>query len=138
LFTVIYQHKFNYTAAVQGSCPVLQLSLRRQDNPEIGIDTEAYLDSGAEASLFNGGLLAALEMELLNGSPKPYSTTFGDSVTAYLHKVQLTLPAVGEFDLEIGFSNGEIRGNLLGRDFFNLVQVGFRERQMEYFLTSTP
>jgi hypothetical protein len=138
LFTVIYQHRFNYAAVLQGSCPVLQLSVRRQDNVEIGIDTDAYLDSSAEASLFNGGLLAALEMELMNGSPKSYGTTFGDTVTGYLHAVRLTVPSVGDFDLQIGFSNGDIRRNLLGRDFFNLVQVGFRERQMEYFLTPTP
>ena len=138
MFTVIYQHRFNYAAVLQGSCPVLQLSVRRQDNPEIGIDTEAYLDSGAEASLFNGGLLAALEMELMSGSRKSYSTTFGDSVTGYLHNVRLTLPSVGDFDLQVGFSNGDIRRNLLGRDFFNLVQVGFRESQLEYFLTPTP
>ncbi len=112
--------------------------MRRQDNPEIGIDTEAYLDSGAEASLFNGGLLVALEMELMSGSRKSYSTTFGDSVTGYLHNVRLTLPSVGDFDLQVGFSNGDIRRNLLGRDFFNLVQVGFRESQLEYFLTPTP
>jgi hypothetical protein len=88
--------------------------------------------------LFNGGLLAALEVELMNGNPKYYGTTFGDTVSAYLHTVRLTVPSAGDFDLQIGFSNGDIRRNLLGRDFFNLVQVGFRERQMEYFLTPTP
>ena len=48
---------------------------------------------------------------------------------ACLHAVRLSHPELGCFDLEIGFSPFPLRRNLLGRDFFNLVQIGFRERQ---------
>ncbi|MGH7816014.1 MAG: hypothetical protein ACREOR_01370, partial [Candidatus Binatia bacterium] len=112
--------------------------ITRQDNFGIGIDTDAYLDSGAEVSLFNGDLLAGLEIDLINNNRKSYGSTFGASVTGYLHTVRLILPDVGDFSLDIGFSNGEIRRNLLGRDFFNLVQIGFRENQLEYYLNPRP
>lgn len=102
------------------------------------MDTDAYLDSGAELSLFNGDLLAALEIELINDKPKSYSPTVGNSITGYLHEVRLTVPDIDDFNLEIGFSDVQIRRNLLGRDFFNLVQIGFRERQLEYYLTPVP
>jgi hypothetical protein len=111
--------------------------LTRQDSDE-GIDVDAYLDSGAERSLFNGFLLAALGVELINDKRKYYGSTVGDSIEAYLHDVRLNLPGVASFDLEIGFSNGQLRRNLLGRDFFALAQIGFRERHLEYYLTPTP
>ena len=117
---------------------MLQVRITRQDIPGLEIDTDAYLDSGAEASLFNGDLLAALEIDLINNNRKSYGSTFGSSITGYLHNIRLTLPDVGDFTMEIGFSHGEIRRNLLGRDFFNLVQIGFRERQFEYYLNPRP
>ena len=138
MITVSYRHKFNYGYVQEGRCPVLQVRLASLDNSENGIDVDAHLDSGAEASLFSGLLLAALGVPLVNNKRKRYGSTFGDSVEAYLHNVRLTLPEVGSFDLEIGFSNGDIRRNLLGRDFFNLAQIGFRERQQEYYLTPSP
>ena len=135
---VDYQYSFNYRQLQAGSFPIIQVRITRQDEPDVGIDTDAYLDSGAERSLFNGQLLTALEIELINAKPKPYGTTTGDSITGYLHEVCLTVPDVGEFNLEIGFSGVQIRRNLLGRDFFNLVQIGFRERRLQYYLSTTP
>ena len=135
---VNYPHSFNYRQFPSGSFPVLQLRIARQDNHELGIDTDAYLDSGAERSLFNGDLLTGLEIEVINEKPKPYSSASGNIITGYLHEVQLTIPGVGAFNLEIGFTEVRIIRNLLGRDFFNLVQIGFREHQLQYYLNSTP
>lgn len=136
--TVEYQYSFNYRQFQSGTFPALQVHITRPDNSELGFDTDAYLDSGAERSLFDGQLLAVLEIDLMNDQPKPYSSTLGNSVTGYLHSVRLTIPEIGEFSLEIGFSDSPIRRNLLGRDFFNLVQIGFRENQLQYFLNVTP
>jgi hypothetical protein len=121
-----------------GSFPIIQVRITRQDDPEFGIDIDAYLDSGAERSLFNGHFLTALDIDLINDKAKPYGSTIGNSVTGYLHEVRLTVPDVGDFNLEIGFSAVPIRRNLLGRDFFNLVQIGFREHQLEYYLNTNP
>jgi hypothetical protein len=138
LVRVDYQFSFSYRQLESGRFPIIQVRITRQDDPEVGIETEAYIDSGAEGSLFNGDLLAALEIELINNKRKFYGSTAGDSITAYLHAVRLSLPDAGDFNLEIGFSEGRIRRNLLGRDFFNLVQIGFREHQLEYYLHPTP
>lgn len=108
------------------------------EDPELGIDMDAHLDSGAELSLFNGDFLTALNITLINSKPKGYSPTVGPSVTGYMHNVRLTVPGVGNFDLEVGFSDVPIRRNLLGRDFFNLVQIGFREHQLQFFIDPTP
>ena len=74
----------------------------------------------------------------MNDRRKRYGSTLGDSVTAYLHTVQLSLPDISDFELEIGFTIGTIRRNLLGSNFFDLAQIGFRERQREYYLTFAP
>jgi hypothetical protein len=138
LVLVDYQYSFNYRQLPFGSYPIIQVRITRQDDPNLGIDTDAYLDSGAQLSLFNGDLLAALEIELTNDKSRPYSATVGNPITGYLHEVRLTVPNMNDFTLEIGFSDVQIRRNLLGRDFFNLVQIGFRERQLEYYLTPLP
>jgi hypothetical protein len=138
LVRVDYQYSFNYRQVHAGSFPIIQVRITRQDNSGVGIDTDAYLDSGAERSLFNGQLLAALEVDLVNHKSKRYGSTTGAFIMGYLHDVRLTVPDVGQFNLEIGFSESQIIRNLLGRDFFNLVQIGFRERQLQYFLNITP
>jgi len=138
LVLVDYQHTFNYRLLQAGSCPIIQVRITRQDAPDVGIDIDAYLDSGAERSLFNGELLAGLEINLINDKQKRYGSTTGDFIAAYLHEVRLTVPDVGDFNLEMGFSGIQIRRNLLGRDFFNLIQIGFRENQLKYYLNPSP
>ena len=135
---VDYRYSFNYRQLGSGSFPIIPVRITRQDDPEVGIDADAYLDSGAERSLFNGHFLAALEIDLVNNKRKFYNSTIGDSITAYLHDVRISVPDAGDFNLEIGFTDGQIRRNLLGRDFFNLVQIGFREHQLQYYLNTTP
>jgi hypothetical protein len=122
----------------EGRSPVLTVTVSGLENAEKAIDIEAYFDSGTSTSLFNGSFLTGLGMQLINERKMVFRSTAGTSVEAYLHRVRLTLPEVGDFDLDVAFSNGQIVRNLLGRDFFNLVQIGFRERQLEYYLNPRP
>ena len=62
----------------------------------------------------------------------------GGVLPATLHAVQLSHADLGTFELEVAFSTTEIRRNLLGRDFFDLVQIGFREHHLAFFITPTP
>jgi len=62
----------------------------------------------------------------------------GVGLTARLHRVQLVHPVLGSFALEVGFSTVPISRNLLGRDFFNFIQIGFRERYLTFYVTPTP
>ncbi|HEU4341948.1 MAG TPA: hypothetical protein VFU31_10290 [Candidatus Binatia bacterium] len=138
MIVVNYLHEFNYRAFQDGRFPVLQLQVCDPDNLENKIDVDAYLDSGAQKSLFNGFLITSLGITLINDKTQRYNTTAGNFIEAYLHHIQLNLPGIGAFNLEIGFSSISIRRNLLGRDFFNLTQIGFRENQLKYYLTPTP
>ena len=139
MIRVNYLHEFNYREFSASLSPVLQIEISLPGrHPNHKIDVDAHLDSGAQRSLFDGFLIAALGGELVNDKIQPYSSTAGDSVQGYLHRVRLTLPDVGVFTLEVGFSDRHLRRNLLGRDFFNLVQIGFREHQLKYYLTPSP
>ena len=64
------------------------------------LEIQCHLDSGAEVSLFDGEIAHGIRHEEL-----------------------------GEHELRVGFSEQRQARNLLGRDFFNLFRIGFRERQ---------
>lgn len=138
MVTVSYTYQFNYREFSGGRYPILQLSVSNPSDPEQAVDIDAYLDSGAERSLFTRSIARVVGLDLLSGTPKKYSSTAGSSVEARLHQVKLSHPNLGSYNLEIGFSVGEIQRNLLGRDFFNEVQIGFRERHFSYYVTPTP
>ena len=138
MVTVEYSHRFYYREMIEGRSPVLTATLSKVEGGVVSIDVDAYLDSGATISLFNDSFLRALSIPLINHRRTSFASTAGNSIDAYLHRVRLTLLEVGAFDLDIGFSSTPIHRNLLGRDFFNLVQIGFRERQLEYYLNPRP
>lgn len=55
-----------------------------------------------------------------------------------VHRVSLSHPTLGNFEIEIGFSTEPIRREILGRDFFSQIQIGFREKQLSYYITPEP
>jgi len=55
-----------------------------------------------------------------------------------IHPVRLSHPDLSDFDLEVGFSTVPLRRNLLGRDFFSMVQIGFRERHQVFYVKAEP
>jgi len=138
LVKVSYEYRFEYAHDPDGRFPRLEVRVAKTGTPAEPIDVWAYLDSGAERSLFNGWIGAALGIDILEGPPIVYETGSGAPLSATLHSVRLFHPDLGEFDLEIGLSSSEIPRNLLGRDFFDLVQIGFREHHLAFFLTPRP
>jgi hypothetical protein len=119
--------------------PKLLLQLTNPQVPEQAVETDAYLDSGAERSLFKADLALAIGLDLNSGQRKEYgSLVKGFGVEARLHLVRLSHPELGDFSLEIGFTESPIGRNLLGRDFFSLIQIGFRERYLTFYVTPTP
>jgi len=101
-------------------------------------DIIAYLDSGAQRSLFDGTLAMSIGLDLLAGHRLMFGSAVGFSIEGTIHPVRLSHPDLASFDLEIGFSTVPLRRNLLGRDFFNLVQIGFRERQQLFHVRVEP
>ena len=138
--TVEYTHQFAYAhTEKEGVCPVITVSMCPPELlPDDGIEVDAFLDSGTSTSLFNGSFLRGFDIDVINDRSKTFTSTAGVPLAAYLHRVKIMLPSLGTFDLDIGFSIDPIRRNLLGRDFFNLVQIGFRENQLQYYLKATP
>ena len=91
------------------------------------LEIQAHLDSGAERSLFDGQIARAIGLQPGNGEKIHFRSTTGADVVAVSHRVQLAHENLGECDLTVGFSDREIARNLLGRDFFDLYRIGFRE-----------
>jgi hypothetical protein len=135
--TVIYPFGFAYRYIERGFFPALQITVESRERIPQSVVVDAFLDSGAEASLFQGFIAQVIGLNLFNGTQRRYASTSGIAIEARKHPVRLSHPGLGSFDLSIGFSTGEISRNLLGRDFFNLIQIGFRENQQTFFILST-
>lgn len=139
MFPVTYTHQHDYLYESRDRrFPGLVIQVQNPDAPDRPVEVRAHLDSGAEYSLFNGWIAHTIGLDLYSGLERIYASTTGDTVQARVHRVNLVHPELGTLDLNIGFSTDPIRRNLLGRDFFNLIQIGFRERHLVYYITPTP
>ncbi len=133
-----YQFPYPYDERTGRSFPRLAFTVVNRQDLSRSLDVDAYLDSGAERSFFNGEIATALGIELLGGEECPYATTTGAEIHGRVHPVRLSHPELGSFDLEVAFSLDRIQRNLLGRDFFALTQIGFREQHSMIFVTPSP
>jgi len=137
--TVAYTYRFPYGYSPQGRpFPILSIRLLNPSDTARSVEVAAYLDSDTERSLFDGTLALALGIDLLRGQRISYSSATGTGMDAFLHPVKIRHPELGQFDLEVGFSSVTLARNLLGRDFFNLVQIGFREHHLIFYVTPEP
>ncbi len=137
--TVSYDLELDYAHDRDGKrFPRLAFRLANPGVSTRTLDVLAYLDSGSERSLFNGWLGTALGIDILTGRRIRYESAAGGHVSATIHPVRLVHDDLGTFDLEIGFTTSEIQRNLLGRDFFNLAQIGFRENHLCFYVTPAP
>ncbi len=132
--TVIYPFGFAYRFIERGLFPALQITVESRVGISQSIVVDAFLDSGAEASLFQGWIAQAIGIDLFTGTRRTYASTSGNALEARMHPLKLSHADLGSFDLTVGLSTSEITRNLLGRDFFNLIQIGFRENQQIFFI----
>ncbi len=136
---VDYPYRNNYSYDLTGRLyPRLLLRVTSPSGDSEPVDLYGYLDSGAERSLFSGWIGAALGIDILDGPRISYKTVAGTEMIGTLHQVRLQHPDLGSFDLEVGFSSSDISRDILGRDFFNLIQIGFRENQLAFFINPKP
>lgn len=139
MIAVTYDHVFNYLYGVDNrQFPGLIIRVENPHDSERAIEVDAHLDSGAERSLFNGWIANTIGLELLSGPELKYKATNDTTVEGRVHRVILSHPLLGHFPIEVGFSTGPIRRNLLGRDFFVLIQIGFREWHSTFYVTASP
>ncbi len=106
-------------------------------NPMTGaktLETPVELDFGAEYSLFDGQLAVDVGLDLFNGKPFVFELANGISLDARIVSVVLSHSELGQFSFQGRFSTGPLRRNILGRDFFDLLPVGFDEHHSEVYL----
>src|SRR5262249_8090177 len=139
MVTIQYVAEFAYTHdPLSGDpFPILLLQVANPHDPGQALDINAYLDSGAQRSLFDGWIATALGFDLLSGPELRYISIAGVGLAARLYQVRLTHPNLGSVELEVGFSTAPISRNLLGRDFFNFFQIGFHERYLTFYMSRT-
>lgn len=139
MVTVAYEHEIPYGHDPNGRrYPRLTLRIENPVEPNEALDIDAHLDSGAERSLFDGRLAPLLGLDLLRGRELVLQSVTGMSVPTRLHRIRAKHADLGSFDLEGAFTTIPIGRNLLGRDFFALAQVGFRESRLTLYLAAQP
>lgn len=106
--------------------PVASLALKGEHR---WIPFDAFVDSGADFSVFHSDVAAILGLKLTNGDKKSVTVGDGDEMIVYLHTVNVRFAGFA-FKASIAFSSGLGAGfNLLGRNtFFEKFQVCFNDR----------
>jgi hypothetical protein len=142
MIQIDYQFSFKYAfeAISNDYYPSLTVRISRAGYPNLVVDIEAHLDTGTSRSLFDGDIIgSALYLDIFTGARWSYVSTAGISVEAWIHRLEVWPSAIGSaLVMDIGLSNGPIRRNLLGRDFLDRIQIGFREHHQEFYITPKP
>jgi len=136
-----YNHSFEYLLdpLTENSFPGLTVRILKPGSLDAGVDLDVHFDSGASRSLLNGEIVVpALGLDLFSGPPQRYESVSGAGLEGRIHKVEIFHPDLGSFPIDVGISTASIRWNILGRDFFNLVQIGFRERFQTLHIRTEP
>ena len=134
--TVIhFDHDVEYLDTPVGPAPALMVALANPVRPGRFIDALAYLDTGAQRTVFDGEFAEGLGIDILRGKKVLMSATHGSSIGTREHHVTLSHPACGTLSLTICFSEEQIHRNLLGRDFLGLLQIGLRHYDQMFFVS---
>lgn len=139
--TVSYARSFAYLIdSLSGeSFPGLEIRVSLPNNQNKGVDLVAHLDTGAAQSVIDGGrIVSSLGIDLMAGPEISLGSVIGVPLVARIHRVELVHPDLGSFTLDAAISTVPIRRNLLGRDFFAHLQIGFREFQHIFHVTAAP
>jgi hypothetical protein len=121
------------------SFPGLEFHVSVPEKDDPSADVRAYLDSGAEFSVFDGSLVVStLEIDLMAGREVRLSLAAGFAIVARVHRLNLYHPQLGRFSMEVAISTVPIARNLLGRDFFQRIQIGFREFHHTFLVATAP
>jgi hypothetical protein len=139
MISVNYSLEFNYRNYQDIPFPALTVGVRNPVNGE-SVEHDAFLDSGAVRSVFFGTIPETLGLNILDGEEWTFHTNAGHSIEARILPIQIVLTEDGiqsVFNLPLAFSMVDLQRNLLGRDFFDRIQVGFRESQSRFFIEPT-
>ena len=89
--------------------------------------------------MFDGALMVPiLGIELMAGREIRINSAGVFALTARIHRLEVSHPDLGRFTLDAAISTVPIPRNLLGRDFFQHIQIGFREFHQTFLITTAP
>lgn len=121
------------------SFPGLQFDVSLPGTSHLTAYVRAHLDTGAELSLFDGALVVPiLGIDLMAGREVRLDSAGAFALSARIHRLELSHPDLGRFTLDAAISTVPIRRNLLGRDFFQHLQIGFREFHHTFLISAAP
>lgn len=133
---VAYDHELGYLRDSQTGNPFPGLWIVvRSVGSERELEIQAHLDTGTERTLLDGQVGRAIGLDLSTGDLLRFRSATGVELTARLHPVVFAHDELGAKDLTVAFSEARLTRNLLGRDYFNLFQIGFRERHSKILVT---
>ena len=136
--SVTYANSFSHLIDQSSgkSFPGLEFRVFVPGGGEASVDIKAYLDTGAEFCVYDGALIApTLGIDLMAGREVRLSSAAGFPIMARIHRLGLSHPDLGRFTLDAAISTVPIQRNLLGRDLFRHIQIGFREFHQTFFIT---
>ena len=96
-------------------------------------DLWTLVDTGAELSLLEGVHLRHAGVDIFSGRAMNFSGFLGAGMTAYFHPVRVTVADL-QLELELPFSTGPVRREILGRDLLYYFRLELRERALEFQL----
>ncbi len=116
--------KFNYTEFQGRLLPIIPIRVRGRE----WVEFRAFVDSGAEYSIFQAEMAEILGLRLEDGEGSYVTVGDGSQIKVYIHRVNVRL-ADEEFEASIGFSRHlGIGFNIIGRlDIFDRFKVCFDE-----------
>ncbi len=121
--------KFEYQFAEGRFLPIVTIKLQGKQG---GINSTAYLDTGASYSLFHTDIAEILGIQLEKGELSEMTVGDGDTLKVYLHKLKVQI-ADKEFFAMIGFSKGigiGIGFNIGGiKDIFDRFIICFHQKE---------
>jgi hypothetical protein len=128
--TIDFDKAVGYRYSLSGKLAPI-VAMRLSNEKENSVDVQAYVDTGAEFSLFRADYLNPLGLNLLDGDAEEVSTLVA-SFPIYRHIVRISLFDELRFNLRVGFSD-LIRRDLLGRDILDKVHFAMREHHRQMF-----
>lgn len=137
--TVIYVRSFAYLIdSLSGErFPGLEVRVSLPGNPNNAVDLVAHLDTGAARTVIDGGrIVSTLGIDLMAGKEVSLGSVIGVPLIARVHRLEVSNPNLGRFTLDAAISTVPIRRNLLGRDFFRHIQIGFREYHHTFYINA--
>jgi hypothetical protein len=115
------------------SRPMLPLKLSCRGKT---VEVFALVDSGADTSLFHASLARTLGIDLMSGRKQTFfGIAQGMGVDAYFHTVSLQVLGGSPIEMEIGFTESNGVGALLGQTgFFDAFIVRFEKAKERFEL----